>query len=115
MVDALRIRQKAMDYTGHNLRPGQDGYGYLPCADYEREIEWICKAISEFAGSYSDIRFALEYKPKEPRARSYMARVADTIAGECRPFKSGSVRQARVAVVWLMSVPTLQRAHPQEI
>lgn len=71
-----------MDYTRQDLWPGQDEYDYLPCADYEREIKWICEAISEFAGSYSDIRFALKYKPKERRTRSYMARMADAIAGD---------------------------------
>jgi hypothetical protein len=71
-----------MDYTGQDLWPSQDEYDYLPCANYEREIEWICKAVSEFAGSYSDIRFALKYKPKERRTRSDMARMADAIAGD---------------------------------
>jgi xylose isomerase len=62
-----------------NLWPGQDGYDYLLCADYEREIQWLCEALFELAESYPDIRFALEYKPKEPRTHSYLARMADSL------------------------------------
>jgi xylose isomerase len=62
-----------------NIWPGQDGYDYLLTADYEREREWECKAIVELATSYPSLQFALEYKPKEPRLHSYMARMADTL------------------------------------
>jgi xylose isomerase len=86
------IRRKAIEYTKQmcdiarelncstmNLWPGQDGYDYLLCADYEREIQWLCEALFELAESYPDIRFALEYKPKEPRTHSYLARMADSL------------------------------------
>ncbi len=86
------VRQNAIDYTQHmcdiarelecptlNLWPGQDGYDYLLCADYEQERAWLCDAIAELASTNPDLRFALEYKPKEPRTHSYMARMADTL------------------------------------
>jgi xylose isomerase len=62
-----------------NLWPGQDGYDYLLCADYETERAWLCESISELADLYPDMKFSLEYKPKEPRTHSYMARMADTL------------------------------------
>jgi len=86
------IRQEAIDYTRKmceaaltmdcdllNIWPGQDGYDYLLTADYEREREWLCQAIQKLATEYPKIRFALEYKPKEPRTHSYIARMADSL------------------------------------
>ncbi len=86
------VRRHAIDYTKAmcdiagdlgckiiNLWPGQDGYDYLLAADYEKEREWECEAVRELARAYPDLLFALEYKPKEPRTHSYMARMADTL------------------------------------
>ena len=86
------IRRHAIDYTRQmcdiagelgcttlNVWPGQDGYDYLLTADYNQEREWERAALREVATAYPDLRFALEYKPKEPRTHSYMARMADTL------------------------------------
>lgn len=86
------IRRKALDYSRQmcdvarkmdckimNLWPGQDGYDYLLTADYEAERAWECEAVRELATQYPDLQFALEYKPKEPRTHSYLARMADTL------------------------------------
>jgi xylose isomerase len=86
------VRQYALDYTRQmcevaetmgcdllNIWPGQDGYDYLLTADYEKERQWFCEAIAVLAGEFKDIRFALEYKPKEPRTHSYLARMADSL------------------------------------
>lgn len=86
------IRRKAIDYTKQmcdiaheldckiiNIWPGQDGYDYLLTADYAQEREWECEAVRELAQDYPDLTFALEYKPKEPRTHSYLARMADTL------------------------------------
>jgi xylose isomerase len=62
-----------------NLWPGQDGYDYLLTADYESERAWLCESVVELADLYPDLNFALEYKPKEPRTHSYLARMADTL------------------------------------
>lgn len=61
-----------------NLWPGQDGYDYPFQSDYRAERRWIVEAVTRAAKAYPDIRFSLEYKPKEPRTHSYMARAADT-------------------------------------
>ncbi len=86
------VRCNAIDYTRKmcdvaavmdcdllNIWPGQDGYDYLLTSDYEQEREWLCNAISTLAAEYPNIRFALEYKPKEPRTHSYLARMGDTL------------------------------------
>lgn len=86
------IRQKALDYLSRmsevaleidckimNLWLGQDGYDYLLTADYDQEREWLKEATVKLATGFPELRFALEYKPKEPRNFSYHARMADTI------------------------------------
>ena len=87
-----KVRQTAIDYTRKmcdiagemncnliNIWPGQDGYDYLMTADYERERQWLCESIAKLAKEYPQLQFALEYKPKEPRTHSYLARMADTL------------------------------------
>lgn len=86
------VRRKAIDYTRTmcdiagelgckiiNVWPGQDGYDYMLTADYDQERGWESEAIRELATAYPQLQFALEYKPKEPRTHSYMARMADTL------------------------------------
>jgi xylose isomerase len=86
------IRSRALDYLKEmsdvalemdceilNLWLGQDGYDYLLTTDYDQEREWLREATAHLAGTYPTLRFALEYKPKEPRNFSYHARMADTI------------------------------------
>jgi sugar phosphate isomerase/epimerase len=62
-----------------NIWPGQDGFDYLLSTDYEAQRNWMCEAVSELAKAYPDLAFALEYKPKEPRTHSTLARMADTL------------------------------------
>lgn len=87
-----KIRNKATDYLREmsdialemdckivNLWMAQDGYDYFLTADYNQEREWLKASIAKVAETYPTLRFALEYKPKEPRNFSYHARMADTI------------------------------------
>ncbi|MGC4233640.1 MAG: sugar phosphate isomerase/epimerase family protein [Niabella sp.] len=69
----------AMDCNIVNLWLGQDGYDYLLATDYDQEREWLMEATRTIATEFPTLRFALEYKPKEPRNFSYHARMADTI------------------------------------
>jgi len=90
-VDAT-IRRKAIDATLEtcemaeklgceliNIWNGQDGYDYPLCADYMQARDWLAEGVRECAVRFPDIRFALEYKMKEPRTHSYLARMADTL------------------------------------
>jgi sugar phosphate isomerase/epimerase len=62
-----------------NLWPGQDGYDYVFQADYRQSRAWLIEAVAKAAAKYPKIKFALEYKPKEPRTHSFMGRCADTL------------------------------------
>ena len=62
-----------------NLWPGQDGYDYVLQSDFRAERRWTIEAVSKAARAFPDIRFSLEYKPKEPRTHSTWARAADTL------------------------------------
>ncbi len=87
-----KVRRYAIDYTRRmcdvagqlncpllNIWPGQDGFDYLLAADYMDQRDWFGEAMIEVATAYPDVRFALEYKPKEPRCFSTIARMADTL------------------------------------
>jgi xylose isomerase len=86
------VRQQAVSYTKAmcdvaremgcpllNLWPGQDGFDYLLATDYDSYRSYFRDSIAEIATAYPDLRFALEYKPKEPRCFSLIARMADTL------------------------------------
>ncbi len=62
-----------------SLWPGQDGYDYPFQADYIQEHTFLVESIAECARHRSDVRIALEYKPKEPRTHSYLANVSNTL------------------------------------
>ncbi|TVR31024.1 MAG: sugar phosphate isomerase/epimerase [Spirochaetaceae bacterium] len=62
-----------------NIWPGQDGYDYYLSSDLVQERRWLQENIRAVAAQAPDIRFALEYKPKEPRNFSFLARAADTL------------------------------------
>lgn len=59
--------------------PGQDGYDYPLQYDYAQAFEWFAEGIRDCADYAPDIRFALEYKPKEPRNRSFASTVDRTL------------------------------------
>lgn len=62
-----------------NIWPGQDGHDYLLAADYTKQRDWMAAGVAEVAEAYPGLRLALEYKPKEPRCRSLLATMADTL------------------------------------
>lgn len=90
-IDAA-VRREALDYLRQmsevalrmdcgivNLWLGQDGYDYLLATDYDQERDWLLEATRTLATEFPALRYALEYKPKEPRNFSYHARMADTV------------------------------------
>lgn len=62
-----------------NLWLGQDGYDYPLSADYRGQRRFLMENIHAVAVEFPDLKFALEYKPKEPRNFSFHARAADTL------------------------------------
>lgn len=62
-----------------SLWPGQDGYDYHFQADYMEERGWFEEGVKECCRYRPDVRVAIEYKPKEPRNRSYPSNVSSTL------------------------------------
>lgn len=62
-----------------NLWLGQDGYDYPLTADYRMQRRAQMEGIRAVAAEFPNLRYALEYKPKEPRTHSFQARAADTL------------------------------------
>ena len=59
--------------------PGQDGYDYPLQADYGWLWEQSVGAVRELASAAPDMRFAIEYKLKEPRTHMFFCNAATTI------------------------------------
>lgn len=91
-VTDMEVRKHAIDYTKTvceialelncstiNIWPGQDGYDYLFTVDYMQQRELFAAAIAELADCFPQLNFAIEYKPKEPRTHSLMAKMSDTL------------------------------------
>jgi sugar phosphate isomerase/epimerase len=96
-----------------NLWLGQDGYDYPLQGDFGRQRGWMVESIREVAARWPSLRFALEYKVKEPRIRSFQARAADTLlmaqeigganVGVCIDVGHSFVAQENVAEsAWLL-------------
>lgn len=62
-----------------SLWPGQDGYDYHFQADYIKERDWFVEGVKECCLHRKDIKISIEYKPKEPRNRSYPSNVSSTL------------------------------------
>ena len=86
------IRRQALEYTKEmidiaaeldcdliNIWPGQDGYDYPFQGNFDEAQAQFVEAIQTCADYKKSIRIALEFKPKEPRNYSYLARTADTL------------------------------------
>jgi sugar phosphate isomerase/epimerase len=58
---------------------GQDGYDYPLTADYRAQRKALADGMRTLAGEFPELRFAMEYKPKEPRTHSFQARACDTL------------------------------------
>lgn len=58
---------------------GQDGFDYPFQADYSKAYGWLAEGIRTCADMAPDIRFCIEYKPKEPRNHSFVSNVHSTL------------------------------------
>lgn len=62
-----------------SLWPGQDGYDYHFQADYIEERALFEEGVKACCRYKKDIKVSIEYKPKEPRNRSYPSTVSNTL------------------------------------
>ncbi len=58
---------------------GQDGYDYPFTTDYVERRQWIEDCIKECANYRKDIKLSIEYKPREPKLRSFMTDASTTM------------------------------------
>lgn len=58
---------------------GQDGYDYPFTTDYVQRRTWIQEGIKECCSHRKDIKLSIEYKPREPKMRSFMTDAATTL------------------------------------
>jgi xylose isomerase len=70
-------REMGVDYV--KLWPGQDGFDYPLQADHRELWDLSVTGIREVAAARPDMRFAIEYKPKEPRTHIVLANAAKTL------------------------------------
>jgi sugar phosphate isomerase/epimerase len=82
---AVAVTKEMMDILDElggeliNIWPGQDGYDYPFQGNFDEANSWLIEGIKECADYKPDVKIALEYKPKEPRNFSYLARSSDTL------------------------------------
>lgn len=62
-----------------SLWPGQDGYDYHFQGDYIQERSWFEQGVADCCSYDFNMNIAIEYKPKEPRNRSYPSNVYSTL------------------------------------
>ncbi|MFH9298982.1 sugar phosphate isomerase/epimerase family protein [Streptomyces sp. NPDC017520] len=70
-------RELGVDYI--KIWPGQDGYDYPFQADYSDLWTKSVDALRELAQSFPGLKFAIEYKPREPRNRMFFSSAARTL------------------------------------
>ncbi len=68
-----------MDCGLINLWLGQDGFDYPLQSNYLAEHGWLAEGLHKLVAEFPGLRFALEYKLKEPRTHSFQARAGDTL------------------------------------
>jgi xylose isomerase len=74
-ADAARIL--GCEYV--KVWPGQDGWDYPFQADYRQLWQYSITAMRELGTRHPDLKFAIEYKPREPRNRMTFSSAARTL------------------------------------
>ena len=70
-------RDLGVDYI--KLWPGQDGVDYPFQADHQLLWKYSVEGVRELARNFPDLKFAIEYKPREPRNRMFFSSAAVTL------------------------------------
>lgn len=73
------VRRLNADYV--KLWPGQDGWDYPFQVDHKKLWQHSIEGIGELASQHSDLKFVIEYKPREPRVHMSYDSVARTLLG----------------------------------
>nr|WP_198663650.1 TIM barrel protein [Jiangella endophytica] len=73
------VRELGADYV--KIWPGQDGWDYPFQVNHHDVWKLAVDGIAELAGAHPDLKFAIEYKPREPRVKMLWDSAARTILG----------------------------------
>lgn len=73
------VRELGADYV--KIWPGQDGWDYPFQVNHHDIWKLAVDGIAELAGAHPDLKFAIEYKPREPRVKMLWDSAARTILG----------------------------------
>jgi xylose isomerase len=73
------VRELGADYV--KIWPGQDGWDYPFQVDHHDLWKLAVDGMRELAGAHPDLRFAIEYKPREPRVKMTWDSAARSILG----------------------------------
>jgi xylose isomerase len=73
------VRDFGADYV--KLWPGQDGWDYPFQVDYSTVWKHSMDGVGQLASENPDLRFVIEYKPREPRVHMSYSSVARTLLG----------------------------------
>lgn len=79
LVSAAADDARALGCDYVKIWPGQDGWDYPFQSDYRQLWRYSVEAMRELAARHPDLRFAIEYKPREPRNRMTFSSVARTL------------------------------------
>ncbi|WP_352396699.1 sugar phosphate isomerase/epimerase family protein [Kineosporia sp. NBRC 101677] len=73
------VRELGADYV--KIWPGQDGWDYPFQVNHKQLWALAVDGMRELAGAHPDLRFAIEYKPREPRVKMTWDSAARTLLG----------------------------------
>ena len=73
------VRRFGADYV--KLWPGQDGWDYPFQVDHKSLWKMCLDGVGELASQNSDLKFVIEYKPREPRVHMSFDSVSRTLLG----------------------------------
>ncbi len=86
-ASALKVMNEAADIVRDlgaryvKIWPGQDGFDYPFQVDYRELNRLAVDGMRELASTHPDLKFVIEYKPREPRTHMYWGSAAKTILG----------------------------------
>jgi D-apiose isomerase len=73
------VRELGANYV--KIWPGQDGWDYPWQVDHRTLWKLAVDGMRELAGAHPDLRFAIEYKPREPRVKMTWDSAARSLLG----------------------------------
>lgn len=80
MNDAANaVRELGAKYV--KIWPGQDGFDYPFQVDYRELNRLAVEGMRELASGHPDLKFVIEYKPREPRTHMFWSSAPKTILG----------------------------------